>query len=67
MKAKAKTRKSFTKRFKVTGSGKVMRRSQNRRHLLRKKSVKQKRRSGQDQQVSEGFSKHVERAMPNHF
>lgn len=63
----AKTRKSFTKRFKVTGTGKVMRRSANRRHLLRNKSAKQKRRSGQDQQVSPGFSAHVRRAMPNHF
>lgn len=63
----AKTRKAFTKRFKVTGSGKVLRRSPNRRHLMRNKSTKQKRRSGQDQSVSKGFSAHVRRAMPNHF
>lgn len=63
----AKTRKSFTKRFKVTGTGKVLRRSPNRRHLLRKKSVKQKRRSGQDKAVSKGFAAHVKRAMPNRF
>lgn len=63
----AKTRKSFTKRFKVTGSGKVMRRTPGRRHLLRKKSIKQKRSSGVDKQVSPGFSAQVREAMPNHF
>lgn len=62
-----KTRKSFAKRFKITGTGKVMRRSQNRRHLLRNKSTKQKRRSGQDQPVSKGFTKHVIEALPGQF
>jgi len=39
-KLKQKTRKGVSKRFKVTGSGKVLRRSQNMRHLRRKKSKK---------------------------
>ena len=39
-KIKQKTRKGVAKRFKVTASGKVMRRSQNSRHLRRKKSKK---------------------------
>ncbi|MCB1120808.1 MAG: 50S ribosomal protein L35 [Verrucomicrobiae bacterium] len=60
-----KTKKSIAKRFKVTGSGKVMRRSPNRRHLLSHKSVKQKRRSGNDQQVSPGFSAVVYKALPH--
>lgn len=39
----AKTRKAVSKRFKVTGSGKVMRRRQGKRHLLENKSRKRKR------------------------
>lgn len=39
-KNKQKTRKSAVKRFKVTGTGKIMRRCQNMRHLRRKKSKK---------------------------
>ena len=59
-----KTKKSIAKRFKITASGKVMRRSPGKRHLLRSKSVKQKRRMGQDQRVSDGLSAVVKRAMP---
>jgi large subunit ribosomal protein L35 len=40
-KYKLKTRKIVAKRFKITGSGKVMRRAQNMRHLRRRKSKKQ--------------------------
>ena len=39
-KYKVKTRKGAARRFKVTGSGKIMRRVQNRRHLRRNKSKK---------------------------
>lgn len=39
-KIKQKTRKGVAKRFKITGTGKVLRRSQNMRHLRRKKSKK---------------------------
>ncbi len=39
-KYKQKTRKSVSKRFKITGTGKVLRRRQNSRHLRRKKSKK---------------------------
>lgn len=38
-----KTRKAVAKRFKVTGSGKVLRRKQGKRHILQKKSSKRKR------------------------
>ncbi len=41
--AKAKTRKGVAKRFKVTGTGKVLRRKQGKRHLLRTKNRKRKR------------------------
>lgn len=43
-KTKQKTKKSVTKRFKVTKTGKVMRRQGFRRHLNAKKSKKRKRR-----------------------
>lgn len=39
-KHKKKTRSGVAKRFKVTASGKVLRRSQNMRHLRRRKSKK---------------------------
>jgi large subunit ribosomal protein L35 len=38
---KLKTRKIVVKRFKITATGKVMRRSQNMRHLRRRKSKRQ--------------------------
>jgi len=40
-KTKIKTRKIVSKRFKITSTGKVMRRAQNMRHLRRNKSKKQ--------------------------
>ena len=40
---KKKTRKSLTKRFKVTKSGKVLRRAVGQDHYLAKKSSKKKR------------------------
>ena len=43
-KIKQKTRKGVKKRFKITATGKVLRRVQNSRHLRRKKSKKARRR-----------------------
>jgi large subunit ribosomal protein L35 len=40
---KMKTRKSAAKRYKVTGSGKVLYKKQGLRHILTKKSTKRKR------------------------
>jgi large subunit ribosomal protein L35 len=40
-KYKKKTRKIVAKRFKITATGKVLRRAQNMRHLRRRKSKKQ--------------------------
>lgn len=39
-KYKQKTRSGVAKRFKITATGKVLRRTQNMRHLRRKKSKK---------------------------
>ncbi|MFP4541936.1 MAG: 50S ribosomal protein L35 [Opitutales bacterium] len=62
-----KTRKSIAKKFKVTGTGKVLRRTAGHRHFLRNKSAKQKRRMCQDQPTSEGVSRMVRMACPNKF
>lgn len=46
---KHKTRSAATRRFKVTGSGKIRREHANFRHILEKKSSSRKRRlSGED-------------------
>jgi large subunit ribosomal protein L35 len=42
-----KTKKSVAKRFKLSGTGKLMHRSPGTRHLLAHKSSKRKRRLGQ--------------------
>lgn len=39
-KYKVKTRSGVAKRFKITGTGKVLRRAQNMRHIRRNKSKK---------------------------
>lgn len=62
-----KTKKSIAKRFKITGSGKVLRRTPGRRHLLTNKSVKQKRGSRQDKSVAPGFVPRIREAMPSSF
>ena len=59
-----KTKKSIAKRFKITASGKVLRRSPGKRHLLSAKSVKQKRAMGHDKLVSPGVAANVKRALP---
>lgn len=59
-----KTKKSIAKRYKITGTGKVMRRSPGQRHLLSKKSSKQKRRNSQDKPVAPGQAKNVNKALP---
>lgn len=58
-----KTKKSIAKRFKVTGSGKVLRRTAGFRHFLRHKTVKQRRDAHHDQAVSPGFSKQILKAI----
>ena len=42
----AKTRKSVSKRFKITASGKILRRKKGKRHLLQNKNRKRKRNLG---------------------
>ncbi len=64
---KAKTRKSVAKRFKVTGSGRILRRKQGKRHILRRKNAKRRRRLGQAALVAPCDEKNVKAEMPfNH-
>jgi large subunit ribosomal protein L35 len=51
---KMKTHKGAAKRFKVTGSGKITRRSGNLNHILEKKSPARKRRLGGETEVTGG-------------
>ena len=49
---KMKTHSGAKKRYKVTGTGKILRRKVNRNHILEKKSAKRKRRLGTNSEVS---------------
>jgi len=60
---KQKTKKAASKRFKVTGSGKVMRRHAMKSHNLEKKSAKRKRKCRRDQAVSATDSREVKRML----
>jgi large subunit ribosomal protein L35 len=59
-----KTKKSVAKRFKVTASGKLLRRTPGFRHLLAAKSTKQKRRASKDKLVAEGHAQPLLRCLP---
>jgi len=59
-----KTIKSVAKKFKVTGSGKLLRRKQGKNHFLRRKSSKQRRILCQDQSVSPGITARLRKALP---
>ncbi len=50
--AKAKTRKIAVKRFKVTGTGKLVHRAQGRRHLRSAKNKSQQRRQDIDKVIT---------------
>jgi len=63
---KAKTRKAVAKRFKVTGTGKILRRKQGGRHILQKKNSKRKRSLGQATLVSDADIKRVKESLPFH-
>ncbi len=62
-KIKQKTRKGVAKRFKVTGSGKVLRRSQNMRHLRRRKSKKAIRNYRLPTEVKGKWAKKIKRML----
>ncbi len=60
---KAKTNKSLKKRFKLTGSGKLLRSQQGRSHILTKKSSKRKRKLEGPVLVAASFLKKFKRMI----
>lgn len=60
---KCKTNKSLKKRFKLTGSGKLLRNQQGRRHIMTKMSSKRKRKLEGPVLVAKSFVKKFKRIM----
>jgi large subunit ribosomal protein L35 len=62
--ARRKTKKSVAKRFKVTGTGKILRRKPGLRHLASSKSSKRKRKLGKAGLVHETMEARVKECLP---
>ena len=60
---KQKTHSGAKKRFKVTGTGKIMREQANRRHLLEVKSSKRTRRLAADLEVAPADLRRVKKML----
>ncbi len=62
-KFKQKTRKGVVKRFKITASGKVLRRAQNMRHIRRRKSKKAIRSYRKPRQMNATIARKIKRML----
>ena len=62
--ARRKTKKSVSKRFKVTATGKILRRKAGLRHLASSKSSKRKRKLGKSGQVHKTMVARVMECLP---
>ena len=60
---KMKTHRGAAKRFKLTGTGKIMRRKAYRAHILEKKSSKRTRRLAREAELTGGDREHVKRQL----
>jgi large subunit ribosomal protein L35 len=60
---KMKTQKGISKRIRVTGTGKLMRASSQKNHMLEHKSQKRKRNIENEQPVAKADRKTVRRAL----
>jgi large subunit ribosomal protein L35 len=60
---KMKTDRGAAKRFKITGTGKIMRRKAFRSHILEKKSSVRTRRLAREAQVTGGDAKQVRKLL----
>jgi large subunit ribosomal protein L35 len=60
---KMKTNRGAAKRFKLTGTGKIMRVKAYKSHILTKKSAKRKRRLGEEIEVSKADYPRVRRQL----
>ena len=63
-KIKLKTKKSAAKRFKMTGSGKLVRMKANKSHILNKKTTKRKRKLRKDTVVDKTNVKTMKKVLP---
>ncbi|MBR1844952.1 MAG: 50S ribosomal protein L35 [Lachnospiraceae bacterium] len=63
-KYKVKTSKSAAKRFKKTGTGKLVRMKANKSHILNKKTTKRKRNLRKDTVVDKTSEKTMKKIMP---
>ena len=62
--ARRKTKKSAAKRFKITATGKIMRRKPGLRHLASSKSSKRKRKLGKSTTVHETMVARIRECLP---
>ncbi len=62
---KMKTHRGAHKRFKTTGSGKVVRSKSYKQHILTSKTTKRKRGLRQQTVVSSADARRVQRMLPN--
>jgi len=60
---KMKTHRGTAKRFRVTGSGKIMRSKQGSNHILEKKSQKRKRNFRHETQIAKSDQKVIARNL----
>ena len=60
---KMKTHRGAAKRFKITGTGKIMRRKAFRSHILEKKSSVRTRRLAREAQVTGGDAKQIKKLL----
>ncbi len=61
---KVKTHRGAAKRFKKTGTGKIVRSRKNKQHILTKKSPKRKRHLRKDTLVAPADEKRVKQMVP---
>ena len=64
MQQKMKTKKAAAKRFKVTGTGKLIRNKAYKRHILNKKTTKRKRNLRKSVEVDASNVKNMKKIMP---
>lgn len=62
---KMKTHRGAAKRFKLTASGKIVRRRSLKQHILTSKTTKRKRRLRQPNLISAADMRKVQRLLPN--
>lgn len=63
-KYKVKTKKAAAKRFKATGTGKLVRMKANKSHILNKKTTKRKRNLRKDVVVDKSNEKTMKKILP---